>query len=186
MTGLEIIAVPITVLGIWLTARRILWCWPVNLLACILYAKVFWDVQLYANVALQALFALFLLYGWAMWLRGRADDGDVMVMPLGQKAALAGLGLAAIGAALVGLASSHYSDAPLPWPDAILSSFSLLAQYWTARRYAASWLVWIIVDIFYVALFITAALWLTAGLYAAMTIIAVMGYRRWRSLQHQG
>lgn len=181
MTSLEILAVPVAFLGIFLTTRRSLWCWPVVFLAAILYAKIFWDAQLYANVVLQGLFGLFILYGWLMWLRGRGDDGMVSVMPLQRGKAVAALGIAALGAGVTGWLTSHYSNAPLPWPDAILSSFSLLAQYWTARRYAASWILWIVVDIFYVGLFILSALWLTAGLYAAMTVLAVLGYQRWRA-----
>jgi nicotinamide mononucleotide transporter len=183
MTSLEILAVPVTFLGIWLTTRRSLWCWPVVLLAAGLYVKIFWDAQLYANVVLQLLFGLFILYGWLMWLRGRGDDGMVAIRPLVGRDAAVAVVITAVGAAVTGWLSSHYSDAPLPWPDAILSSFSLLAQYWTARRYAASWMLWVIVDILYVGLFMASTLWLTAGLYAAMAVLAVLGYRRWRALE---
>ena len=64
--------------------------------------------------------------------------------------------------------------------DAALSSFSMVAQYWTARRHAASWLLWIAVDILYVGMFMFKALWLTAGLYAAMVVLAALGYRQWQ------
>jgi nicotinamide mononucleotide transporter len=186
MTSLEILAVPLAFLGIWLTTKRSLWCWPVVLVSAGLYVKIFWDAQLYANMILQLLFGLFILYGWLMWLRGRGDDGMVSVVPLRRRNAAAALALTMVGAGLTGWLSSHYSDAPLPWPDAILSSFSLLAQYWTARRYAASWMLWVVVDIFYVGLFAASALWLTAGLYAAMAVLAVLGYRHWRALETAG
>jgi nicotinamide mononucleotide transporter len=65
--------------------------------------------------------------------------------------------------------------------DAALSSFSLVAQYWTARRHAASWLLWIALDALYVGMFIIKGLWLTAGLYAAMIVLAVFGYRHWQA-----
>jgi nicotinamide mononucleotide transporter len=67
--------------------------------------------------------------------------------------------------------------------DSGLSSFSLVAQYWTARRHAASWLLWIAVDTLYVGMFLFKELWLTAGLYAAMIALAILGYRRWRQAQ---
>jgi hypothetical protein len=53
-----------SVSAIWLTARRSLFCWPLNLLACALYFKLFLDVRLYADMALQAAFGLGILYGW--------------------------------------------------------------------------------------------------------------------------
>lgn len=180
MSPLEIIAVAVSFLGIWLTARRSMLCWPVNLLACALYFKLFLDVRLYADMVLQALFGLAIAYGWIAWGRGRRDDGRITLRPLPTWEATAGLAAGASGAVAIGWFTSHYTDAAFPWMDAALSSFSLVAQYWTARRQAASWLLWIAVDVLYVGMFAFKALWLTAGLYGAMVVLAVLGYRRWQ------
>jgi len=180
MSALEIIGVIVSFLGIWLTAKRRMLCWPVNLLACALYFKIFLDVRLYADMLLQALFGIAIFYGWIVWARGRADAGEVVVAPLPFARALAGLAVGVIGALAIGWTMHRFTDASLPWMDAALSSFSLVAQYWTARRHAASWLLWILVDIVYVGMFAYKHLWLTAGLYGAMIILAILGYRRWR------
>jgi nicotinamide mononucleotide transporter len=185
MSILEGIAVATSFLAIWLTAKRALWCWPINLLACALYFKVFLDVRLYADMVLQALFGIGIVYGWVAWgravrVRGQVDEGGVVVEPMPPVRALAGLAAGAAGAGAIGWFTSHYTNAALPWIDATLSSFSLVAQYWTARRHAANWLLWITVDTAYVGMFAFKALWLTAGLYAAMIGLAVVGYRRWR------
>ena len=181
MTAFEIVAVVVSVAGIWLTARRQMLCWPVNLLACALYFKLFLDVRLYADMVLQALFGVAIVYGWMAWLRGRDAAGEVVVAALPWSRALAALAIGAAGAVAIGGFTSRYTDAALPWMDATLSSFSLVAQYWTARRHAASWLLWIVVDTVYVGMFVTKGLLPTAGLYAAMTLLAVIGYRRWHS-----
>ena len=180
MSALEIIAVAVSFLGIWLTAKRWLLCWPVNLLACALYFKLFLDVRLYADMVLQALFGIAILYGWAVWARGKHDSGEVVVKPLTTSRAMAGLAIGAVGGLTIGWFTSRYTDAALPWMDATLSSFSLVAQYWTARRHSASWLLWIAVNVFYVGMFAFKDLWLTAGLYAAMIVLAVIGYRNWQ------
>lgn len=179
MSLLEIIAVAISFLGIWLTAKRRMLCWPVNFLACILYFKLFLDVRLYSDMVLQALFGGAVLYGWLSWMRGRQDNGIVAVAPLHPARAALTLVVGAMGALTIGWGMSRHTDAALPWMDAALSSFSLVAQYWTARRHAASWLLWIAVDIIYVGMFVYKQLWLTAGLYAAMIGLAMLGYRRW-------
>jgi nicotinamide mononucleotide transporter len=180
MTPLEIVAVVVSFAGIWLTARRRMLCWPVNLLACALYAKLFLDVRLYADMVLQLLFAIAIVYGWIAWARGTDSEGEVMVAPLRPAQALAGLAAGAVGAVSIGWLTSHHTDAALPWMDATLSSFSLVAQYWTGRRHAASWLLWIVVDVCYVGMFVWKGLLPTAGLYAAMVGLAVVGYRQWR------
>ncbi|MDQ1231117.1 nicotinamide riboside transporter PnuC [Sphingomonas sp. SORGH_AS_0879] len=183
MTPLEIAAVAISFLAIWLTARRNMLCWPLNLVACALYFKLFLDVRLYADMVLQAVFGIGILYGWIVWSRDRRDAAVVTVVPLPRFGALAGLAVGALGALGIGWFTSHHTDATLPWLDATLSSFSLVAQYWTARRHRESWLLWIAVDVVYVGMFVFKDLMLTAGLYAVMIGLAVIGYRDWRRAQ---
>lgn len=185
MSPIEIAGAVASFLGIWLTARRSLLCWPVSLIACGLYFKVFLDVRLYADMVLQALFAVAIGYGWHNWVRGKQDAGTVRVVPLGAGQAACGLAVGAIGAVAIGSFTSRYTDAALPWMDATLTSFSLVAQYWTARRHSASWLLWIVVDLVYVGMFVAKGLTLTAVLYATMVGLAVAGYRGWRRAASQ-
>ncbi len=180
MTWLEITAVVVSFLAIWLTAKRRMLCWPINLVACALYFKLFLDVRLYADMVLQALFGIGIVYGWINWARGREDAGVVVVEPLRVAQAVAGLAAGAAGALAIGWFTSHHTDAALPWLDATLSSFSLVAQYWTARRHRESWLLWIAVDVVYVGLFVAKGLLPTAGLYAVMIGLAAVGYRSWQ------
>jgi len=186
MSTLEIVAVLVSFLAIWLTARRNLLCWPLNLIACALYFKLFLDVRLYADMMLQAAFGIGILYGWLAWKRGRRDTGAVVVMPLTHSHALMGLGAGAVGAVAIGWYTSHHTNAALPWIDATLSSFSLVAQYWAARRHRESWLLWIAVDIAYVGMFVGKGLMLTAGLYAVIAGLAVVGFRGWRRPEQIG
>ncbi len=181
MSWLEIVAVGISFLGIWFTAKRWMLCWPINLLACALYFALFLDVRLYADMVLQALFGAAIVYGWIAWASGKASGGDIAVARLAPAPALGGLLAGAVGAVAIGWFTSRHTNAALPWTDATLSSFSLVAQYWTARRHAASWLLWIVVDIAYVGMFLFKGLLLTAGLYAAMVALAGFGYARWRN-----
>jgi nicotinamide mononucleotide transporter len=180
MSLLEIVAVVVSFLAIWLTARRHMLCWPVGLLSCALYFKLFLDVRLYADMVLQVLFGLSIVYGWFAWKRGTDSTGEVAVRPLAPLSAVMGLGVGAVGALAIGWFTSHYTNAALPWLDSALTSFSLVAQVWTARRHPANWLLWIVVDTIYVGMFVFKQLWLTAGLYAVFTALAVLGYVRWR------
>lgn len=186
MTLLEGIAVATSFLAIWCTARRWLICWPLNLLACALYFKLFYDVRLYSDMALQGLFGTLILYGWVSWLRGKDDDGEVVITPLLPTHITIGLIAGTLGAVSLGWVTSTFTNAAVPWMDAALSSFSVVAQIWTAKRKAASWLLWIAVDVLYVGMFIHKELWLTAGLYAAMIGIAVQGYFSWRKAEREG
>ncbi|MDE1145460.1 MAG: nicotinamide riboside transporter PnuC [Azospirillaceae bacterium] len=181
MSILEIIAVIVSALAVWATTRRVLWCWPLGLASVALYGRVFFDAKLYSDMGLQAVFAAFLAYGWFHWWRGVRDEGAVVVVPLSTQAAIAGLVAGAVGSVALGWAMARWTDAALPYVDATLAAFSLVAQYWTARKHIENWWLWIAVDVAYTAMYAVKDLCLTAGLYAGFIVLAVLGLRSWRA-----
>ena len=70
--------------------------------------------------------------------------------------------------------------AALPHLDAALTSYSLVASWWQARKHIANWWLWIVVDTIYIGEYIYKDLWLTGVLYAALVGLAVLGLRDWR------
>ncbi|KVM89242.1 nicotinamide riboside transporter PnuC [Burkholderia stagnalis] len=190
MSTLEIAGVIVSALAIWLTAKRRMLCWPVGLASVALYGWIFFDAKLYSDMLLQGAFAVLQVYGWRRWLAQRdgAAAGDHAahgaVVPVSSVTAtkvLPDLLAAVVGSALLGGIMARWTDAALPFVDASLTAFSLVAQYWTARRYIASWGLWIVVNVVYVGMFIVKELYLTAGLYALFIGLAVVGWRDWRN-----
>lgn len=171
-----------TVLGIWLTTRRTLWCWPVVLAADLLYLIVFFRARLYSDTLLQVFFIAFTLYGWWHWWRGVRKEGTVRVVPLSAFPMLAALAVGAAGSlALAKLAILMH--AALPHLDATLASFSLVASWWQARKHTANWWLWIVVNLAYIGEYVYKDLWPTAVLYALLVGLAVMGLRDWRNAE---
>ncbi|TWB38526.1 nicotinamide riboside transporter PnuC [Nitrospirillum pindoramense] len=181
MSPLEIVAVIVSALAVWTTTRRSLWCWPLGLASVALYGVVFLEAKLYSDMLLQAVFGAFLVYGWVCWRRGVRDEGQVVVRPLSTRNAILALAAGAVASAAWGLAMARWTDASLPYLDATLAGFSLVAQYWTARKHIENWWLWIAVDVVYVALYLVKDLYLTAGLYAAFIVLAILGLRSWRA-----
>lgn len=180
MSDLEIIAVLLNILGVWLTARRIRWCWPVSVLAVLLYAWIFYQAKLYSDTLLQGIFALLQGYGWWRWSQGGLTHGKVRVARLPLREGLLGLLFGALGAVLLGALMHRFTDAAVPWFDALLTAFSLVASVWAARKYVVSWWLWIVLDCLYVGLFLFKDLRLTAALYAGFVLLAVYGLRAWQ------
>jgi nicotinamide mononucleotide transporter len=180
MSLLEIAAVVSSALGIWLMTRRALTSWPVTLLACGLYAEVFHQAKLYSDMLLQGVFAAFCIYGWWHWYRGVREEGAVRVEALALRGKLGGLAVGIVGSVLLGWVMARYTDAALPHMDAALTAFSLVAQWWSTRKYLENWMLWIVVDILYTGIFVYKNLYLTAGLYAFFVVLAVLGLRSWR------
>src|ERR1017187_2178449 len=176
---LEIAGTVTTVVGIWLTTRRLLICWPVVLAADFLYLAVFFRAGLYSDALLQVFFVVFTLYGWWHWWRGLKADGEVRIVPLNLRGWLIGLAAGAVGAVLLGWLMVRIGAA-LPHLDAALTSYSLVASWWQARKHTANWWLWIAVNVVYIGEYGYKSLWMTAVLYGLLVFLAVLGLRDWR------
>lgn len=175
----EIAGMATTVLGIWLTTKRMLICWPITLAADFLYLAVFYHARLFSDALLQVFFVVFTLYGWWHWWRGVVEEGEVRVEALSFNGWIAGLAAGAVGAAALGWLMVRIGAA-LPHLDAALTSYSLVASWWGARKHIANWWLWIVVDVIYVGEYVYKDLWPTAFLYAGLVLLAVLGLRDWR------
>ncbi len=168
-----------TLVGIWLTTRRKLLCWPVTLAADVLYLVVFYRARLLSDALLQIFFIVFTLYGWWNWSSGVRQEGTVRVVPLSIRNAALALTAGVAGTFVLALIAVRL-HASLPYLDAALASFSLVASWWDARKHIANWWLWIVVDSFYVFEYLIQKMWLTTVLYALLIGLAVLGLRDWR------
>ena len=170
----------LTAWGVWLQAKRRMLSFPVNLAGVVLYAWIFFQAKLYSDLLLQGFFAATLAYGWVQWRRGIVPDGSVSVVIPRRSELLAGLAAGAVGILLLGYPMSHYTDAAAPWLDATLTSYSLIANFWLARRYIENWPLWITLDVVYVGLYAYKGLYPTSGLYAFLLLLCCYAFVQWR------
>jgi nicotinamide mononucleotide transporter len=187
LSAFEWIAVGVTLVAVFLTVRQVIWCWPLSMVSVTMYAWVFYDARLYADMGLQGLYFILSAYGWWAWRRkGPEDEGEgvdpgvleVTLTPGRQRLLLLAIGIAA--GLLMGRGLSRFTDAALPFMDSTLTSFSVIAQWMQTRKRLETWLIWLTVDVFYVGMFIYKGLYPTAGLYAVFLCLAAMGFLEWR------
>ncbi len=180
MFSLELVAVVLTLLAVILTVRQIIWCWPLAMISVALYAVVFYEARLYADMGLQGLYLGLAAYGWWAWLHGGEGDGELEVSLTPGPTRLRLLLAATLGGILLGQALTHFTNASLPFVDSVLTSFSIGAQWMQTRKLLESWLVWLAVDVGYIGMFLYKALYPTAGLYTVFLVLAAMGFVQWR------
>ena len=176
---LEFIAAVTSFIGVWLgtTGKRITWPWWA--ISSALYGLFFYQVDLFASAALQLVFIVAAIYGWRGWapsgaVPGRISNRNRAYLVLATVLAVAALApvLANIGAAAT-------------WSDAFLLIASLFAQVMMVYEKYESWIVWFVVDLAGTIQYALLGYWFTAVLYAAFTVIAVIGWKRWHdSLSH--
>ena len=173
-------AAALTAWGGWLQARRRMLSFPVNLAGVALYAWVFFHAKLYSDLLLQCFFAATLAYGWVQWTRGVVPDGTVSVVAPTRRELLLGTAAGVAGILVLGYPMSHFTDAAAPWLDATLTSFSLVANFWLARRYIENWPLWIALDVVYVGLYGYKHLFVTALLYGFLLVLCCYAFAEWR------
>src|SRR5205814_376939 len=149
-----------------LSVRQNIWSWPTGIVNVVLYAVVFYETKLYADMGLQVIYAGLSVYGWYEWLYGGENRTELHVTRTSARVG-AMLALVTIAAsAALGLVLRGATDAALPFMDSFLSSTSLVAQWMMTKKKLENWLVWITVDVLYVGMFTFKHLYVTAGLYA--------------------
>ncbi|MBJ9948512.1 nicotinamide mononucleotide transporter [Acinetobacter bereziniae] len=160
-----------------------MWCWLFNFFAFVLYAYLFFTFKLYGETILQLFFMLVNFYGFYHWFKGKQQDHEIRIEPIAKGTVFIQMLIAALGGLLFGLSLHYFTDAALPMLDSQLAAFSLLATYWTSRKHIATWVLWVFVDIVYVAMFLYKDLFLTAGLYAAFVAMAAFGWWQWEQVK---
>ena len=180
MDAIELFGAVLSAWAVWLTARRRPWCWPVGFASVLVYGWIFVHARLYSDALLQGAFAVLIVYGWLRWLKHLDSDGRVQIAALPARQLAAHLVIGAAGALALGYAMHRWTDAALPWLDAALTAFSLVAQWWQGRRHIAAWRLWIVVDAIYVGEYVYKELLITSVLYAGFVALAAIGLRDWR------
>lgn len=176
----ELIGFVSGVICVYLVVKQNIWNWPVALVNAFFYILVFYQARLYADMGLQVIYIILSLYGWYEWLHGGKDHGKLTV----SRTKLAENFILGIGAAVstfgLGYFLTAYTNADLPYWDALTTVVSLCTQFLMARKKLESWVLWISVDIIYIGMYYYKALYLTMLLYAIFLVLATAGYFAWR------
>ena len=184
MSPLEVTAVVFAMAYLLLAVRENVLCWLFAFLSTAIYTVLFWDVSLLMESALNIYYMVMAVYGWYQWTRGGTNGGDLphalaVRSMSGTQHALVIAGIAVLSF-VSGYLLTEHSTAAWPYIDSFTTWASVITTYLVARKYLQNWLYWIVIDTVSVPLYIDRGLNLTALLFVAYVIIAVVGYFKWR------
>ena len=180
-TTAEIVANILVTASIILAARNSVHVWWTTIAGCAVFAWVFGQAKLYADVVLQLFFIALSVAGWWNGLRG--DHGRPAPVRWTAPAVLAtGTAAALAFSAAWAFFTSRYTDAAAPIPDSLVLGLSVLAQLLMMARRVENWIAWIVVNTIAVPLFWSRGLHLTAALYTFYWANAWWALFHWRRL----
>jgi nicotinamide mononucleotide transporter len=177
---IELSASLIGLLGVWLTTRQKIWCWPVGLLGVILSLYVFLASKLYADVILQIFYIVLTIYGWYNWLHGGENKTILKVTRVHKKYILILVIIGFCAVFITGYVFSEFTDAALPYWDATVAVWGVIATLEQAKKHIENWIMWILTDLLCTGIYFYKELFFFAGLYFCFTLLAIYGFSSWK------
>lgn len=182
MSPVELAAVVFSLVAVWLTVKRMIWCWPTSIVAVILTVWVYFKATLYAEMALQAYYLLAAIWGWLQWSKVKNEQQSVPVRMVSFSKLLPAILLTVCLGLIMGFLFHRYSDNDTPYVDSLLASFSLLATALMVKRVLQNWIFWVFIDAASVFLYLYKELYGFAVLFLVYTVLAAKGWTDWKKI----
>ena len=80
----------------------------------------------------------------------------------------------------LGVFAHLYSTQALPYLDAFITAFSIIATWMTAKKVIQNWIFWVVIDALAIYLYASRSFYLISGLYGLYTILSISGYFQWK------
>jgi nicotinamide mononucleotide transporter len=175
---LEWIAVLSSVFYIVLIARKNSLAWFFALVGSIIYVYLCFISQFYLETILQLFYVSMAIIGWLLW--NKKQEIPFKIIQWKGKQHLVNILISSILTLILGNFFQVYTDQALPYLDAFTTVFSISATLMVACKVLENWLYWIVIDIASMPLYAYRDLNLTVVLFGIYTIVAIVGFVRWR------
>ena len=183
-TIIEYIGVAIGFAYLILEYKASFWLWPMGILMSLFYIVIFFQSKFYADAGIYAYYLGANLYGLVEWRRNSQKTSEETIeMPITHTPKSKILPLTLIGIAIwaaLWLLLSHLTDSPVPFGDSFTTALSVVAMYLLAKKHIEHWWLWVVVNLISTALYAWKGLYAMTGFFAFYTLIAAMGYFKWK------
>ena len=179
LNWIEIAAVFLAILYLVLAVKQNILCWICGIISSILYFFIMRSAGLYMEAYLQIFYVFMGLYGWSQWQKAPKNNVNFEVNTWSQSQHFIALSIILILSFLSGTLLRNFTDAALPFMDALVTWGAVVATYMVAKKLLENWIYWLVIDSISILLFISRDLWLTAFLFCIYIVIIIFGYRLW-------
>ena len=177
---LEVVAVVMALLYLFLAIRQNIWCWFGAGISTAIYVYLFLDAKLYMQSALNGFYFAMAIYGWFSWRRGSGDEHALPVVcwPLARH--VTALAIVVASSSITGWALSTWTDAVYPYIDSMTTFAAIWATFLVARKVLENWWYWLVIDIASLFIYWDRELQLTSMLFLLYVCMIPVGYVSWR------
>lgn len=173
--SLEVFAVVMNFACVYLCVRERRLNYAIGIIASLALVLLFYRSDLLLSAALNLYFVPVQVYGWVRWRRDIDTRPVTRIAVKWIPAYVAVTGIAYLSA----VALSKWLEGSLVWTDAVIFTFSVLAQFLLDNKKVESWAMWAIVNVFAIYTYSTSGLPLVAFQYGFFLINTAYGFWTW-------
>ena len=182
---IEITAVILAILYLVLAVKQNILCWVAGIMSSVLYFFIMQSAGLYMEAYLQVFYVVMGFYGFSQWRAGDTNNTIFVVNTWSKYQHLTAISIILALSFLSGFLLERFTDAVLPFLDALVTWGAVVATYMVAKKLLENWIYWFVIDATSIYLFISRDLWLTAILFMMYIIIIYFGYQSWSKIKNE-
>lgn len=188
MDYIEIAAALIGITYLILEYKANLWMWVFGILMAVLFAYKYFSEGVYANGALNIYYIGASVYGLWAWLRSMRRDssaagkggGEVQIVSMPMRYLPVLLAVLAAMTLLIGWVLLRLGESEVVWLDGFTTALNVLGMWMLAKRYYQQWFCWIVLNPIMSVMTFSIGLYAFGVMYVIYTVIALLGFFRWR------
>ena len=182
---MEITAVVFAIIYLLLAVKQDVRCWYAAIFSSFLYFFIMMSANLYMEAYLQIFYIIMAIYGWFQWNKISENKSKIIVRTWSIKQHLIVISSVISLAYISGSLLNIYTEAALPFIDALTTWGAIIATYMVAKKLLENWIYWFVIDSISVLLFMSRGLYLTSVLFFVYLIIIYFGYKSWTKIKHE-
>ncbi|MEJ5267781.1 MAG: nicotinamide riboside transporter PnuC [Bacteroidales bacterium] len=182
---IELLAASLGIIGIFLQIKQNPWYWFTSIIMVVLYIFVFYSSKFYADMSFQFYYLGVSIYGWYHWITGKTpvSESKNYILRLNRRQIVLSLLLSLILLISIYLILKNFTDSDVPLGDAFTTALSFTATWLLAKKYIENWFFWIVVNIVSTILYVYKGLYPTVVLFTILTLLAFVGYHKWKKFE---
>jgi nicotinamide mononucleotide transporter len=176
MELIEWVGVITGIIAVYLLYKNHILTWPVGFINIGCFMFIFWQQRLYGDFAVQVIFLLTGIAGWANWNRKIFKNPTTL-------SSIEKLIWITVTLALLPLTSyylNHYTNCSYPIAEAAILSLSIIGQCLTALRKLENWYWWLVADALMMVIYYKKELYPTSVYAGIIFIIGIFGLISWQ------
>ncbi len=160
--------------------------WAVGLVASCFNSWLYWQKGIYADMCLESFYFISICYGWYTWSKYKNindDNGNTSIKKLSiNQWFYLSLAIAALFCLIFTLLTP-FSHSSVVKYEALTAALCIAAQWLMCRKVISTWIIWILADLIYAAMYLHKGLPVHTIVMLIYTGMAIIGYFEWLKVQ---